>query len=288
MHQLRSCNLCRETQKIRPVFTKNTYLIAKCETCGLVYVDAVPDAEALSAIYSQSFFGLSSKFKGGESSPTIQNAKKRINRVLALSGIGCDSWLDVGCATGEFVYEAQRHVKNVLGVELSEFASKQAQVQYGVAVLNSDFIKANLESEHYDVITAWDFIEHVEDPASTLEKMHRLLKPGGALVLSTGDVDSNSAKLAGKYWHLMIPPKHLYFFSKNTIRKYLEQAGFQDVRIVYPRKYVPLDFIIWKLFSQISLNLGSGLMPFLQRLELGKVILSVNLHDIMEVQARKP
>lgn len=288
MHPLRSCNLCRETQKIHPVFTKNKYLIVRCENCGLVYVDAIPTSDELRAIYGGDFFTLSAKFKGGETGPAFQNAKIRVDRILSLPGVGREAWLDVGCATGEFVAQAQRHIGEVVGVELSEFAVQQAKAQYGVTVLNGDFLTTELDPGRYDVITAWDFIEHVQDPAATLEKMHRLLRPGGCLILSTGDIASISSRLAGKFWHLMIPPKHLYFFSKDTIRTYLERAGFLDINISYPGKYVPLDFIVWKFFAQISSNSGRRVASALERINLGKLVLPVNLFDIMEVQARKP
>ena len=86
----------------------------------------------------------------------------------------------------------------------------------------------------------------------------------------------------------MIPPKHLYFFSKDSIKKYLENAGFEQIRITYTKKYVPLDFIIWKFFSQINPKLGDQLLSMVQPLKLEKILLSINLYDIMEIFARKP
>lgn len=288
MSDFRPCNLCGEKEKIDLVFSKNHYLIIKCNTCKLVYVDSIPTNDELEQIYSENFFNAGIKFKGGQNNPTVLNAGNRVKKIVCLPNVGLEHWLDIGCATGEFIFQAKKHVKDALGVEFSTLASQKAELLYGVSVLNADFIDTDLKKDYFDVITAWDFIEHIKDPLSTFRKIYNHLKPGGYLILSTGDMDSISSKISGKFWHLMIPPKHLYFFSKITIKKYLEKIGFEQININYPNKYVPLDFIIWKFFYQISPRMGDRLLSIIKPLKLGRMIFSINLYDIMEVYARKP
>ena len=133
----------------------------------------------------------------------------------------------------------------------------------------------------------WDYVEHVPDPAANLEKAFDVLQPGGYLALSTGDVDSLLARLAGRFWHLMIPPRHLYFFSPVTIRRLVTAAGLDLVQIGRPGKRVPLDFAAWKLATMTLPGLSAPVVQTCERLGLGRVAPSVNLFDIMTVYARK-
>jgi predicted TPR repeat methyltransferase len=77
----------------------------------------------------------------------------------------------------------------------------------------------------------WDVIEHLPNPRATLEAAASWLRPGGVLALSTGDVNSLAARIHGRHWGLLTPPWHQFYFSRGTMRRLLEDVGFQVVRI---------------------------------------------------------
>jgi len=91
----------------------------------------------------------------------------------------------------------------------------------------------------------------------------------------------------GRFWHLMIPPRHLYFFSPVTIRNLLSQAGFEAVVISKPGKRVPLGFALWKLASLVIPGAGSAALRLGALTHLGRLAPFVNLWDIMTIVARK-
>ena len=93
--------------------------------------------------------------------------------------------------------------------------------------------------------------------------------------------------MMGRFWHLMIPPRHLYFFSPVTIRKLLSQAGFEAVVVSKPGKRVPLDFALWKLASLVTPRAGSAALRLGALTHLGRLAPFVNLWDIMTIVARK-
>ena len=134
--------------------------------------------------------------------------------------------LDVGCAAGFFLVEAQRHYE-VKGVEFSEFSSHFAREHFGLDVFTGSLAQARLPSAHFDLITLWDVIEHVPDPDVVLAEAARLLRPGGRLVLTTGDIGSAYAQRRGVKWHLLAPPWHLYYFSRKTITRLGANAGLR-------------------------------------------------------------
>lgn len=269
------------------LFRRFGHEILKCETCSLVYINQLPLKQEVDRLYSEGFFQ-SSKFSDRESSSSFLNSMRRVDWALRLPEIGKDAWLDLGCATGDFLLAAQPHVKSLHGSDISPFAIEQAS-QRGLTNLRAgDFIRLDYPEGAFDFISMWDLLEHLADPTAALEKVFRLLKPAGYLAISTGDVDSLASRLIGRYWHLMIPPLHTYFFSKRTIQKYLERSGFQEIQIDHPGKRVPLDFAVEKLIRLASPALSQKWATQIYKSSLSRINVPINLFDIMTISARKP
>lgn len=280
--------MCGEQTVVRGLFAVNGFHVVRCANCSLTYINELPSAADFQSIYSADFFRESAKFADVPNSASFLNANKRLEKILSLNAVGLDSWLDVGCATGEFVKAAQARVKYVCGVEFSPEASAQARQRGAREVMTGSFLEAPLGPGQFDVVTMWDFIEHVPDPMANLRKAAGLLKPGGRLFLSTGDVSALCARLTGRFWHLMIPPKHLYFFSQRTMQEMMAKAGFKDCKVSYPAKHVPLDFVIYKFVQRLRPGKAGAAQKTAARFNLQKVMLSLNLYDIMEISTRKP
>ena len=88
----------------------------------------------------------------------------------------------------------------------------------------------NYPARSYDVVTLWDVLEHTPDPKTEVRETHRLLKEDGLLVINYPDIGSWIARLMGRSWVFLLDV-HLYYFTRATIRKLLEDAGFEIVRI---------------------------------------------------------
>ena len=65
---------------------------------------------------------------------------------------------------------------------------------------------------------------------ATLREIRRILRPGGVLVVETGDIGSLNARVAAGHWYYVLLPGHLSFFSRPTVARALSAAGFADVR----------------------------------------------------------
>jgi SAM-dependent methyltransferase len=285
---VRPCHVCGETARLVRRFRKGAYAIVRCRSCGLVYTNEIPSAGELDAIYGAAFFQVGRKFAGGPDGVGLVNAAERVRRLLEQPDVGRARWLDVGCATGDFLAAARSAgVADVRGVELSGYAAEQARAR-GFDVACADFADVELEPASVDVITMWDYIEHVPDPAASVRKAFAALRPGGHLIISTGDVESLAARLTGRFWHLMIPPRHLYFFTPGTLGRLLEDAGFLMARVARSGKRVPLDFAVWKVAVMLAPPVAPAVLRAATGLGLGRLRPSINLLDIMTVSARKP
>ena len=107
------------------------------------------------------------------------------------------------------------------GVEPAEDASAFARDELGLDVATGTLDDLDAEPGTADVVVLWDVIEHVDDPRGVLQGCAALLRPGGVLGMSTGNIRSLMAWLSGDSWHLYNLPEHLYFFSPAVLARML-------------------------------------------------------------------
>jgi len=285
---LRQCLLCGEQKAIRFLYYKNSYSIVKCESCSLVYTNEIPSQSELNNIYSKEFFNVGSKFEERSSSAGHINAAKRVQQLLKLTNIKQKKWLDVGCATGDYMIAAKPFVDEIHGIEISKYAASLAKMRGLHNITVGDFLLLEMKPEEFDLVSMWDIIEHVRDPVAALKQAMYVLRHGGYLAVTTGDIDSKIARLTGRFWHLMIPPKHLYFFSAETIGRMLMDVGFHLISIKYSGKHVPLDFVLWKFFNIIFSKSSDRALRLSRLFRLEKAAPVINFNDIMTIYAQKP
>jgi SAM-dependent methyltransferase len=109
---------------------------------------------------------------------------------------------------------------DIIGFE-EGWAADQAR-SFGIPVIRESEL-----AEHYgtcDVVTAIEVIEHVEEPVEVLQRIRRLLKPGGVLFLTTGNAQPQRGKVVD--WAYAIPEIHISFFEPGTLAKAMQKAGF--------------------------------------------------------------
>jgi len=73
----------------------------------------------------------------------------------------------------------------------------------------------------------WDVLEHLPNPKSSLNEIHRILKPGGLIVFSIPNLESFDRKIFKNNWIGWDPPRHLNLFTQDTIKNLLDITGFK-------------------------------------------------------------
>ena len=243
------------------------------------------DAEAAGAFYDRSYFH-GGDYADYESSrlflqrnfDVFARRMRRIHRGRRL--------LEVGCAYGYFLDIVQRDW-DVEGIDISEDAIRSARHRFGERVRCGDLLSQPLRSSAYDWVVAWDTIEHVDEPRAYVQRVGELLTPGGYVALTTGDVSSLVARLRSRRWRLLTPPSHLTFFSRTGMRRMLNDAGFEDIRISTTGYRRSLDFVFYRLLGGHRCRRIMAASPSLHRL-LQDWGFYLNLFDVMFVTARKP
>jgi 2-polyprenyl-3-methyl-5-hydroxy-6-metoxy-1,4-benzoquinol methylase len=192
--------------------------------------------------------------------------------------------LDVGCYIGVFLEIAAKHGWEAWGIEPSQWAAEQAR-KNGLNVVHGTLASAHLTDESFDVVTLWDVIEHLADPMLEIQRAHRVLKPGGLVVIHTMDIDSLFARVMGSKWPWLME-MHIYYFSQHTMAAMLEKAGFSVIRSGPQGRFQTLGYLGTR-FTALFGRLGRPMDLALNATRLGRMTVPINLGDLFTVYARK-
>lgn len=255
-----SCLCCG--RHMRSIGEKNHYNINRCE-CGFSSVENLPSDSELHEFYSaeyfntgktQSEFGYENKF----SQTAIEGDELFSNTRLAeIEKIASGRLLDIGCAEGNFLRVAKQRGWWTAGVELSGEVRRSASRYTEIGVFAGS--QEALSLSRVDVVTMWEYLEHVLDPVSELEVAKKLLGSKGLLCMSFPNGDSYIDDHDFLGWEQVKPPEHLHCWTLNSIELLLEKCGFDLVFVRYHGFKPQMDMV--RRFGRRS-NPKTLLWPF--------------------------
>ena len=187
--------------------------ILRCSSCGLAYRSFRPRNEELGRLYRAAD---DSRYEAEMPNRwrTARRHKRIIDRYVPTKG----ALLDVGCASGAFLRVMRDAGWAGDGIEPSEAQFLRAnKLLGGSSNLQQCMLQDALLSKDYDLITLWDVLEHVTEPAEFLELAASHLKSGGFLALNVPRIDSPIAKVLGSRWPLLLA-EHLNYFTIPSLR----------------------------------------------------------------------
>jgi SAM-dependent methyltransferase len=168
--------------------------------------------------------------------------------------------MDVGTGFGFFLSEMKKRGWEGTGVEISQRGLNYARDRLGVNVYPGPLEKAGLAEGHFDAVTGFYVVEHLPDPITFLRECHRILKPGGLILLRYPHTTpiKNLLRLLGIENRLYDLPAHLSDFSPETIQRLLERVGFDSCEHFIGRYTLP-NTLGKRLSSSFFGNLSEGL-----------------------------
>ena len=277
-------------------FKKSKFSYVSCMKCATLFANPRPKYEALREFYSASesaSFWINDFFK-----PVANARREKIFRPRAeyasriLDGDKRRIIGDIGAGFGLFLNELRRimpdnrYIAIEPSVEMSGICHEQGLDVRGVTLEDIDE-----DADSFDLLTAFELMEHLFDPFSFSKKVYSLLRPKGYFFLTTLNGKGFDILLLWEKSRNIMPPHHLNFFNTKSIRILLEEAGFKIVELSTPGR---LD---WDIVEGMIRNEGLELGRFWDRLAyegsddckkgLQDWISKSNLSSHMSVLARK-
>jgi SAM-dependent methyltransferase len=206
----------------------HSYQLLRCPVCSLVWLADPPGPQALGEHYTSRYYQAIAA-AGENSWARWQTYVRTVEKHKKLGTL-----LDVGCSSGGFLASLRNPNWNLYGIEISEALAEKARKLSGAQVFGGDVLEAPFESESFDVVTAFDVLEHLHQPKKTAERVWNWLKPGGIFYLVLPNIRSWEARTFHSYWFGLELPRHLYHFSPASLRRLLTFAGFKEESLTTP------------------------------------------------------
>ena len=155
--------------------------------------------------------------------------RRRRKAIEARHGAQPGTIYDIGASHGAFLAEMQAHGWEVSGLEPAAEDARVTSERLGRPIDVMFFGPDTTPPGQYDVVTCWDVLEHMRDPAACLATMMRFVKPGGLLIIAIPHIDGVPAKRLKDRWRYIVPPYHIHFFPETWLR---EQAATLDAELL--------------------------------------------------------
>ena len=290
------CNYCDTDDHVVlanikvPHIPEPSFLV-RCNGCGLAYMNPSCPIEEEKEFYAHEYYKMGEERHWHENRlPYFEQAFQRIGTSFQTGKL-----LDVGCGKGYFLEMAKRKGWSVYGVDPSIESVLFARNSLGLEVFTGELKDANLKPASFEVITAWNVLDHMYDPWGDVQEMFRILKRGGLLGLRVVNLDfhlflyylSNALGFitAGNLNLSPLVGFHPHMFSSRCIKKWLKRAGFVDIQ-VENSALVPgtASSVVGVITEQFLRSLTYSLVQFCYYLSLRTLVVGPSLM----IFAKKP
>ena len=242
------CPLC-EGAAARRLVTKSGYGVVRCAECGLVYVRPRPSREELEARYSAE--GYHAEVDEAERRRYFAARLGQLEGLVPRRG----RVLDVGCSKGFFLDVARAEGWDPVGIDLNRKAVDEANAR-GLDVRHGELTVGLFPDASFDAVTLFDLIEHTLEPKALLDACHRVLRPGGVLMVATPNIGGLVSQVTYALFALTLgawghptPPEHLVQFSRRTLLRLLGQSGFEALLV--RSEHIPMAYSVGKLENSV-------------------------------------
>jgi SAM-dependent methyltransferase len=247
-----ACNLCGCEQYTtvyempdRRFFREEFFAVVECNRCGLGFLNPRPTVAEIQKYYPSEYY---------QGPPTSSHdrylARRYTRQANYLKGLENGSarkrLLDVGCANGDFPRFMAARGWEVEGVEISKSTTRITDFP----VYTQELQHIPVDEPTYDAVTAWAVFEHVHDPMGCFQKASQIIKKGGLFVFLV----PNFGSVASRHLFCEDIPRHLYFFTRETVREYLHKTGFtlereDNGRSIY--KMAPYNWLAFMIRTRL-------------------------------------
>jgi 2-polyprenyl-3-methyl-5-hydroxy-6-metoxy-1,4-benzoquinol methylase len=227
------CPACA-SQELTSEFIKNKFQYVSCRKCETLFVSPSPSLLDLSQFYANSpstSFWVNEFFK-----PVAEARREKIfkpraeyiaRRLVEQEGLVIG---DIGAGFGLFLEELKK-IKPSNSYVAIEPSSEMADIcrKKGLGVVNSTLEDVDDHQRSFDILSAFELLEHLFNPRLFLEKVYALLKPRGYFIFTTLNGLGFDIQILWEKSKSVSPPHHLNFFNTASCELLAESVGFRVI-----------------------------------------------------------
>jgi len=224
------CRLCQSgafetvyeglNDRLYGVGNGEVFAYVRCRNCGLVQLAGGPSGSALAEYYREY------KHRGKEG--LLYSVFRRLvtGHAYYFPRRQPGGLLDFGCGTGWYLQAMARRGWQCRGCEFESEYARQLSEQIGFPVVTPRDLCT--ESTHYCDLVTFNFsLEHLEDPLASLRCAATVLRRGGEVYITLPNVAGKEARLWGRNWLALDPPRHITLPDRGNITAMLDRTGFK-------------------------------------------------------------
>ncbi|WP_030326342.1 class I SAM-dependent methyltransferase [Streptomyces sp. NRRL B-3229] len=232
------------------------FVLDRCEDCRHVFQNPRLSEAGLEFYYRDFYDGLGEKQRGDTFARRTRMYVRRAESLLPFASAP-ENWLDVGTGHGHFCAAARTVFPHTIfdGLDFTdgaELAERACRVERGYRGSFPDL--APELSGRYEVVSMFHYLEHSTAPDRELRAAHRVIRPGGHLLIEVPDPESGYARLLGRWWLPWLQPQHLHLVPVENLRRRLRNLGFTVVAEQHADPHDPVDLLaaVWLALDAVA------------------------------------
>ena len=223
------CPLC-DSQNFNFLFTKHGFDHALCNECDLIFTLQILDHEKIK------FLAVGKEgdnYGDYKEDPVVSDHDKKKYEIVfeeLKKHTKINKIFDFGSNAGVFLDWCKLKNYSITGHEFHD-ALRKGCVAKGHTVLNDNL--ETIEFDEVDLITCWDYIDHVLNPKAMIKNLGKSLKKDGLFFFAINNRDSLSTRIMHERSPIFIGPHHTMHYGINQLNLLMK-----DYELIYSESYV--------------------------------------------------
>jgi 2-polyprenyl-3-methyl-5-hydroxy-6-metoxy-1,4-benzoquinol methylase len=191
----------------------------------------------------------------------VNYQNKRVE-VLNKYSPGKNNFLEIGASAGQFLYHIQDSFDSINAIELDSQCCKFVENKFQIETDNNYLEESKFYIQNkYNVVCAFQVLEHTPNPIDFLKTIYHVLEKGGIALIEVPNLYDPliSVWSVPEYNTFYYHSAHNFYFSGQSLSIIAREAGFEILDIIYTQDYNILNHLNWVLCDKPQDDCTQGL-----------------------------